>query len=127
MTKWRPDGWRIPYNESKNRTFAESVKLRTAYEAGADAMLDAIRDLGWGESGGFTSVELPNDPPEVEIKVSEVMCDNELVIGDDHYRKVNDNHPATEIRERGYFCEVCGEQVEYKECHLCKHKRGISY
>ncbi len=39
---WRPNDWKIPYNQSKNRGFPETVALRSAYEAGADAMLKAI-------------------------------------------------------------------------------------
>jgi hypothetical protein len=87
--------------------------------------------------------KLPNDEPEeVEVKVSDVMCDNALVLGDNHYRKVNDIHQATKVIEEGCYCIFCGDKVRKVSpsmwlnkdgtehyCFICRKRdyRGISY
>lgn len=59
---WRPKGWRIPYNRSKNRSIHETIKLRHAYEAGADAMVKALRAKGYHtKTQNNTVVSIPDD------------------------------------------------------------------
>jgi len=44
MSKWRPEGWINPYLQQDER--GDYVNSRV-YEAGADAMLEALRNNQW--------------------------------------------------------------------------------
>lgn len=56
---WRPDGWKNPYRDTRQNSF----------EAGADAMLKALRKGGWHVTDQIlparangTWVFIPDDP-----------------------------------------------------------------
>ena len=51
---YRPENWKNPWTE---------VKLHEQYEAGADAMLRALRELGEHFPAGFTTINFPSKMP----------------------------------------------------------------
>jgi hypothetical protein len=123
VNKWRPE-----INCPVTNPTAKDV-----FWMGADFCLDALLlqdDSEYNEFSNGTWVFIPDDPPEeVEVVVSGVMCDNCLKLNDDYYRKVNDNHPAAIIVERGHFCEKCGMKitVPHFSTNCATHNRGIRH
>lgn len=59
---WRPKGWRTPYNYSWItqiiRTHRETLELKKAFEAGADAMLKALKETALYKPDDMLSREL---------------------------------------------------------------------
>lgn len=124
MSKWRPQGW----NRQK---IAESMTVGdSGIEAGADAMLDAVRKaltfklisadetvfLNKEGTERFTSDSsgrlgfIPDDPKE-ETRGGINWHEYSKAVREKYLGEVNKPHPATKIVESGYFCSKCGMQI----------------
>lgn len=67
---WRPNNWKNPYSESLARIEQQPMvaphlhnefsTARTAYEAGADTILEALREMGYKYFEGVTVVQIPD-------------------------------------------------------------------
>lgn len=142
---WRPDGWTYGDGYAKPQRVGLRGRGRLkAFEAGADAMLEALRNQGDRETDIHTGrvgmkVFIPND--HLVHKLTYKKCDLERELYP-HLKLRNANtfvthiHPAAEIIEKGYFCTICGLKFPYspirpdEEC-TCDapawQNRGISY
>lgn len=134
---WRPEDW-------KNPQFLDSDFI---YEAGADAMLEALRKLPTSghtdgttrvytisnyKGGPGTFVFIPDDEPEKK-PIYTLLCQDcgmpyesevgfpDVQICDDCFMRGSKMylHPASQVIEKGYFCSVCGnkEVGEQTPCH----------
>ena len=65
MSNWRPEGWRNHYTSGELCSIQDSIYGERAFEQGADAMLEAIRNqmrCGWSD-------EISDDSHEIEASV----------------------------------------------------------
>lgn len=139
MSKWRPEVWETPDMQD-----CENVNdFLNGYEAGADAMLGALRKRG-----------VPDYDPKMDYQIHNGKYNHEdngvrVFIPDDSQPENTDDkidhgayvniwyHPAAKVIEDGYFCEKCGDKVmthyERHEVliprvhHRHKEDSGISY
>lgn len=65
MENWRPDNWKNPYPEPKLSREAYDKVFYDIYEAGADAVLEGLKDEGVFTYGNHTPDIDLDDAPEV--------------------------------------------------------------
>jgi hypothetical protein len=119
---WRPEGWIYGDGYAKPQRKNKHCKGRLkAFETGADAMLESLRDSpnSYYVNKSFGAIEgwkhgkyvfIPDDPQTEEEYV---------YLPWESYRKMWQPHKASKVIEKGCFCEYCFMQVKNLSWHLC--------